>query len=225
VPKRGQDDSSVNATAAAPPALDSAIPASGFSAVRLGEDLLVLGDRLDAGPSTAKVRHPFMPQAQSLAVTVVNAKRLRVSIPAARTLGIVATWPAGIYTLSLKVARPGQPVWTTNSVPFILAPSITVAPSMLQPPAKSFELTLTARPQVHEGQSVVVLFDDIQILAKKPDHPATVDAPSMVKADVPGNIVGLHRVRLRVDGIDSIPVKTTGDAIDFDRDQSVEVQP
>jgi hypothetical protein len=139
--KRGPEDSGINALASAPPTVDSAIPASGFSAVRLGEDLLVLGDRLDARPITANVRHPSMPTPTSLAVTIVNAKQLRVRIPAASTPNVVKAWPAGIYTLSLEVARPGQPAWTTSEVPFILAPSITVAPPTLQPrrprPSKS----------------------------------------------------------------------------------------
>jgi hypothetical protein len=57
------------------------------------------------------------------------------------------------------------------------------------------------------------------------DPPINANAPSIVKADVPGSDVGFHRVRLRVDGIDSIPVMKTGDAIDFDPGQSVEVKP
>ena len=223
--KRGPDDSGVLAVAAPAPTLDSARPASGFGAVRLGEDLLVLGDRLDTGGITASVRHRFMPQARSLPVTAVNARQLRVRIPAANSAtGIAATWPAGIYSLSLEITRPGQPRWTTNDVAFILAPSIGVLPNALQPPAASFEVAITAMPQVHPSQTVVVLFDDVQVPPKPLAAPADADAPSIVKADVPGSVVGFHRVRLRVDGIDSIPVKPGG-AVEFDADQSVEVKP
>jgi hypothetical protein len=151
---------------------------------------------------------------------------LKITIPAAGSAaGIAATWPAGIYSLALDVARPGQSPSSTNDIPFILAPSITVSPRTLQPPAPSFEVTIEAKPQVHPSQTVVVLFDDVQVAPKLLTVPANADAPSIVTADVPGNVTGFHRVRLRVDGIDSIPVVKTGDAIDFDADQSIEVKP
>lgn len=223
--KRGADDQGISAIAAAAPALDQAVPASGFSAVRLGEDLLVFGARLDAGGVTAMVRHPFMPQPQALAVTVIDAGQLKITLPSPATPGVAAAWPAGVYTLSLDVARPGQPSWRTNEVPFVLAPSIVVSPKTLQPPAASFEVTLEAKPQVHPSQTVAVLFDDTQVAAKPIPAPANADAPSIVKADVPGSVTGFHRLRLRVDGIDSIPVKKTGDVVAFDADQSVEVKP
>jgi Pvc16 N-terminal domain len=223
--KRGPDDRGVEAVAALPPALDSATPASGFPAVRLGEDLLILGERLDAGIFTANVRHRLMKEPRPLAVTVVSPGQLKVRIPAAGGGGIAKAWPAGIYSLSLDVARPGQPSWSTNDVPFLLAPSITVEPPIVQPPVASFELTLKATPQVHEDQSFVVLFGDQQIAPSGPlPAPADADAPSTVKVNASGSDEGFHRVRLRVDGIESIPMKTTGDAMDFDPGQSVEVK-
>ncbi len=224
--KRGPADSGVTAVAGAPPVLDSVRPASGFAAARLGEDLLVLGERLDQAGITANVRHRFMTAAQALAVTAVSATQAAVTIPAAGSApGIAAAWPAGIYSLSLQVARPGQPAWTTSDVPFLLAPSITVVPATVQPPVATFELTISAIPQVHPGQTAVVAFDDQQFTPKPIAAPANADAPSIVKADVPGTAAGFHRVRLRVDGIDSVPVKRTGGVVDFDAGQSVEVRP
>jgi hypothetical protein len=223
--KRGPDDRGVDALAAAPPVLDSAVPASGFNAAVLGDDLVIAGERLDAG-ATAMVRHPLMPQPQPLATTIVDAKQLRVTLPAANSApGIAASWPAGIYSLWLSVTRPGKPSWATNEVPFLLAPSIKVAPSTVQPAAASFEVTLTVLPQVHPSQTAIVIFDDVQIAPKASAAPVDADAPSTIKADVPGDAVGVHRIRLRVDGVDSLPMKKTGNVIDFDPDQSVEVKP
>jgi uncharacterized protein DUF4255 len=223
---RGPQDSGVTAIAAAPPALDAAKPASGFGAVRLGEDLFILGERLDASGVTAKVRHSFMPAARTLPVTGMNAGQLKVTLPAAAPAsGVAAAWPAGIYSLWLEVTRPPQPSWATNEVPFVLAPSITVVPKSLQPPTASFEVTILATPQVHPSQAATVLFDDLQLTPKPITLPADADAGSTVKADVPGSVAGFHRVRLRVDGIDSIPMKRVGDTVVFDVDQSVEVKP
>jgi hypothetical protein len=224
--KRGPDDRGVNAVAAAPPTLDSAAPASGLAAVRLGEDLLIRGDRLNAGPVSARVSHPFLPKPQPLTVTSVNAKQVKVTIPDASTPDVVATWPAGIYGLTLEFPRPGQPSWITNEVPFILAPAITVAPAKHKS-NNLLAITIKAQPQIHRSQPVIVIFDDAQIpqtemvVAFAP----TSNGPSEVKANVPANVVGFHRVRLRVGGIDSIPIKKTDDLLDFDPDQSVEVTP
>ncbi|MEA2874602.1 MAG: hypothetical protein QOH67_4830 [Hyphomicrobiales bacterium] len=224
--KRGPDDRGVDAVAAAPPVLDSAVPASGFNAAVLGDDIVIAGERLDLGGATAMLRHPLMPQPQSLATTMVNGNQLRVTLPAANSApGIAAAWPAGIYSLWLSVTRPGKSSWATNEVPFLLAPSIKVAPSTVQPPAAWFEVTLTVLPQVHPSQTGIVIFDDAQIAPRDLAAPANADAPSTITADVPGNAVGVHRIRLRVDGIDSLPMKKTGDVIDFDPDQSVEVKP
>jgi hypothetical protein len=223
--KRGPDDSGVTAVAAAPPTLDSAAAASGLAAVRLGEDLLVRGDRLNAGPVSAQVRHPFMPEPQPLAVTPVNAKQVKVTMPDASTPGVAATWPAGIYGLTLEFPRPGQPSWITNEVPFILAPAITVAPTTGQKSANPLGITIEAQPQIHSSQPVIVIFDDLQIPATNVVFAPTADGPSEVTAAVPVDVAGFHRVRLRVAGIDSIPIKKTDDLLDFDPDQSVEVTP
>ncbi len=222
---RGRGDRGVTTIAAPPPVLKAAQAASGFGAVRLGEDLFILGEQLNAAGVTAKVRHPFMPKEQTLEVTAIDASQLKVTIPADSAPGVPAAWPAGIYALWLEVERPPQPIWSTNEVPFVLAPSVTVAPTTLQPPAATFEVTITAKPQVRPSQIVKVLFGGLQVDPKPLSLPANADAASTVKADVPGDVVGFHRVRLRVDGIDSIPMKRSADGVAFDTDQSVEVKP
>lgn len=221
--KRGLDDRGVSALASAAPTVESAKPASGFNAVRLGEELWILGDRLSAPGVTARVRHRVMREEQSLEVEALGPRGLKVRIPAAApATGVSAHWPAGIY--SLRLVGPKQS-WSTNEVPFLLAPSVVVSPKTLQPPAPSFELSLDATPQVHPSQTVVVLFDDLQVVPKPLADPADDDAPSSVKADVPGSTTGFHRVRLRIDGVDSIAMKKVGETFDFDGDQSVEVKP
>lgn len=231
--KRGAEDRGVFTVAGAAPALDSARPASGLNGIRLGEDLLVFGDRLDGGGITAKVKHHPRPHAEhpaperTLPVTAVDASQLRIAIPAAGSSpGISAGWPAGVYSLRLEVPRPGQDPWITNEIPFTLVPAIVVAPKTVQPPAASFEVTIQATPQLRKEQTATVIFDSLAVEPKTPiPDPADPDAPSVVKADVPGDVVGFHRVRLRVDGVDSIPIKKTAGSYEFDVDQSVEVKP
>jgi hypothetical protein len=222
---RGPDDSGVIAVAALPPVLESSRAATGFGGVRLGEDVIVTGERFDARIAAANVRHPST-VAQKLPVTVIDPNQLKITIPAVNSApGVSAAWPAGIYSLSLDVDRPGQTAWTTNEIPFVVAPSIAVAPTTVQPPAPLVELTIETQPQVRPTQTVAVLFGNTKLPPKSVTAPADSDSPTVLKVDVPGDVIGLHRVRVRVDGIDSIPVVRVGAKIEFDPNQSVEVKP
>ena len=165
---------------------------------------------------------------RSLPVAIVDSRQLRLTIPAAASApGIAGSWPAGLYTLWLEMAKPGSPAWTTLDTPlyFALAPAITVSPVTVQPPVTTFEVTIDAMPQVDARQQVAVLFGDRPVLPKVPAAPADADAPTIVKADLPGTTVGVHRVRLSVDGIESIAAVRTGDVLEFDAALSVEVKP
>jgi len=226
--KRGPEDRGPAAVATAAPVVDSIRTATGFGAVRLGEDLIITGDRLAAGGITASVRHRLMKDPKSLPVTILDAHQLKVTIPAAASApGVAAAWPAGIYSLWLDIVRPDVPPWTTRDQPlyFALAPTITVAPNALQPPAATFEVTVQTIPQVDSRQPVAILFDDVPFAPKPPVAPANADAPSVIKADLPGSVKGIHRVRLNVDGVESIAAVRTGDSFEFDASQSVEVKP
>jgi hypothetical protein len=219
---RGKDDRGIDAIAGAPPALDAARAATGFGAVILGDDLLVEGQRLELPGLAASVRHPLMPAAQPLAVTPVSATQLRVSLPPLGA-GVAAAWPAGIYSLSLILSTPDRPDYATNDVPFALAPVITVTPDA-PPHAGEIAVTITATPQVREGQPVLVIWDGTQVAPASVQTPADPNAPTEVKFKVTTD-AGLHRVRLRVAGVDSILTKATTTGFEFDPAQSVQVLP
>ncbi len=225
---RGKDDRGIDALASAPPSLDSVMIATGFNAAVIGDDLLVNGERLDANGVVARVRHPLMPRPVDLPVTFVNTSQLKVTIPTAPPFdppetGTAAAWPAGMYSLSLVVTRPNGPGWTTNDVPFALAPSITISSSP-PPAAGTFDVTVIATPQVRDGQQALAIWDGTQIVPQTPvttpanDANATTAVTFTVTA-----ATGIHRVRLRVDGIDSIIMKRTGGVLAFDDAQSVNV--
>jgi hypothetical protein len=218
--KRGPDDRGVDAVASAPPLLASAVPASGFPSVRLGEELVVSGERLDGTGLKARVRHPLLANPIDLDVTPVSASTIRLTIPDASVAGTAAKWPAGLYSLSLLVTNPSGTSWTTNDVPFALAPSITVAP--LTHAAGTFAVTVEARPQIRAAQTAVILWDGTQIIPHTPTTAAGDDSPTVVTFDITAAI-GLHRVRLRVGGVDSIPIKRIAGVLDFDPDQTVQV--
>jgi hypothetical protein len=161
-----------------------------------------------------------------LPVTAVSAAEAHITLPApASGSGVSAAWPSGLYSLALELPRPGADPWTTNSTAVLLAPSITVAPTVVQPPAATVALTVQAQPQVRDGPEVSLVFDD-RAVAHQPIAPAAdADAPTTITADVPGHKPGVYRVRLRVDGVESVAVVRTGTTAAFDPLQSVEVKP
>jgi len=77
---------------------------------------------------------------------------------------------------------------------------------------------------LRDGQMALVLFDDQQMPPKTATTAPGDDSPTVIKADVQGD-AGKHLVRLRVDGIETIPIIKTNDQLEFDPTQSVEVTP
>lgn len=206
--KRGPDDSGVTALAGAPPTLDHARAESGFAAVHLGESLIVTGERLGGGGLSALLRHPTFTEPEELPVTVIDATRVKVTIP-----NVAADWPAGLYTLSLLITRPGMAKWTTNSVSFGIAPSI----SFSSPVQVGDEVTLTVSPEVRATQKAIVILGSEQLA------PKSVTATE-VKFDA--DTEGTHLVRLRIDGVDSIPMeKDSNGILQFKTNQLLEVTP
>jgi hypothetical protein len=206
--KRGPDDSGITALASAPPTLDHARAESGFAAVHLNEALILTGERLDGGGLSALLHHPTFSAPEELPVTPIDATHVKVTIPNA-----AADWPAGLYSISLLITRPGMAKWTTNSVAFGLAPTITFT----SPVTVNDEVTLTVSPEIRPAQNVIV------ILGSEQFTPTSITATE-VKFDA--TVEGEHLVRLRIDGVDSIPVEKDANGIlQFKTNQILEVTP
>ncbi len=226
---RGKDDRGFDAIAGSPPAIHAARAASGFSAVTLGNDLVVEGEHLDIAGFKASVRQGLLgsdahPPPVILGVTPVDPTQARVKLPPLGG-GVAAAWPAGIYSIALVLSMPGKPDYATNEVPFALAPVITVTVDFPPAHAGTFDVTIEATPQIREGQTVLVFWDGTPIAPASVTTPLDPNAPTTVKFTVTSE-KGTHRVRLRVDGIDSILMKPkAGGGYEFDPAQSVEVLP
>jgi len=136
----------------------------------------------------------------------------------------LAKWAPGVYTVALIVNRPKLPTWTTNEVPFALAPAITVAPA--NAPAGDVTLTVTCAPRLRDGQRVLLLFGDRQIPVETISTPADPTKPTALTFLVRAAVQGTYVVRLRVDGVDSLPVVLAGapPKPEFDPAQMVTIQ-
>ena len=224
--KRGEEDRGVFSTAAPFATLSEARPPKPFTAARLGDDVALAGEQLDQSEVTARLRSSRLPD--PVALDVASGDRpgeLKIHLPNPSAAGAVAAFAPGFYTVSLVAKRPKGPIWTTNEIALALAPVITVAATPLGP--GDLSLTVTCTPRLREGQRVSIIVGDRQVAPKDVTTPAAPAQPTTVTADVTDLPAGQHVVRLRVDGVDSIPLApVTPDAplkMEFDPNQIVTI--
>jgi hypothetical protein len=228
--KRGPDDEGVVAVAAPSPTLIGVRPAASelLPAMRLGDDLLVSASDLGSGGGlTALFENAPLKVLLSLTpAPLTSAGELTVHLPSiAEDANAMSDWAVGLYLLSLRVTRPDTPVWTTNAVPIALAPLVTVDP--LNAPAGDIVLTLTCTPRLRPEQEAhaTLIFGNQEILPVSIDTPLDVTQPTTLTFNITAVSAGDYLVRLRVQGIDSLPVTVTGTPakFNFDPQQRVHV--
>lgn len=153
---------------------------------------------------------------------------MRVQLPdTAVDPQVPSQWAAGFYTLTGVVQRSGLPAWVTNALPFALAPQVlSRAPDSIAAGALPATLTLTCIPQIRPEQRVSLLFGGREFspdtITTPPDPTAVTTLTVTIDDVLPGDYV----VRLRVDGVDSIPVTFSQTAPpQFDDNQKVTITP
>jgi Pvc16 N-terminal domain len=234
--KRGADDAGNAATAAAFPTLARVRPRISelLPAMRLGDDLLITGSNLnDLASMQVVIENSRAGIVQQITPTVgEKPSEIIAHVPG---LGddpdAINQWAIGLYAVSLQVNRPSLPTATSNAVPIALAPLITVDP--LEAAVGDVALTVTCTPRLRPEQETAVrlIFGSRTIQADTIVTPSTPDTPDMQQPTtltftVPSVLEGDYIVRLRVDGVDSLPVTISGSPakFEFDPQQTVNVK-
>lgn len=191
------------------PTLDSVYPSLDHfkgqldrPAARIGEPLTLIGNTLGATPLTVKFSHPLLATPNVVTINAPHdATRVDVPIP-----NDPVNWPAGIYGVTISTpSNPPTPVYTTNTLPVPLAPTITNIATGISN-ASVAVLTLQVTPEVRPDQKVALIIDGRLI------PPDTTGGGSSLTFTVPDPPTGGHPpdppvyLRLRVDGIDSIVI-------------------
>jgi hypothetical protein len=223
--RRGEADRGVHTVPLLSPILRQVRPPGSKPSAELGDRLTVVGENLGAAGMMVRVRHPQLDDPIELAPdSRGSATELGVQLPAVTDSEVPANWPAGIYTLSLLVQRPELPPWTTNEVPFALAPQVEVtSPVTRQAPQGNVSLELDCLPQVRSEQRVALLFGDREIGVDSVVTPTAPDLPSALTFQVSSAQPGEYVLRVRVDGVDSIPVDFESTPPQFDDEQKVTI--
>ena len=224
--KRGADDRGPAATTARAPTLEVIRYPNSQPAARLGEEVVIRCSGFDLAKtklrfSSARIEQPLT--LVPLAGDVPNEVKFKlpaiVDVPA-----VMPTWVPGLYTVAAVVGTDDETKLVSNELAFALAPTIAVAPTITVTPGhpnlRDVALAVTSAPLCREGQRMLLVFGDRQIEPFKPDpppQPASSPDPSKpyepkftaskVEPNKPNET---YLVRLRVDGVDSIPVTYSG---------------
>jgi len=227
--KRGPDDRGPVARGVPAPVLSGIRPAASdlLPAMRLGDDLVVSGTNLPSGAATLQLESVRLGIQRALIATPgAVTGQLAAHVPSvAEDPDAMSGWGVGVYTAAIRIAEPGLPAWLTNGVPIALAPLIVVTP--LTAAAGTVTLTVTCTPRLRPEQEAQarLLFGDTAIKADSITTPVNPLDPTTLKFTVSGVVTGGYLVRLRVDGIDSLPITLSGSPpkFDFDSKQMVKV--
>jgi hypothetical protein len=236
---RGAQDTGVATMAGTAAVLKGLIPPDSQPAARLGERVAVVGNNLTAAQTVIRFTSLWHvpegePPAEQVELSPVpgdRAGRLDVVVPdQPDDAAAFGRWVPGFYTAAAVTARLGLPVAASNEVGFALAPQITVTPHGEAAVAIGGILTATCVPRIRDGQRVLLLLGDRQLAPETLANPASGDPgfdtiPTTLTFTVPALDPGTYLVRLRVDGVDSIPVLRAGPRklASFDPDQQVNV--
>lgn len=202
-------------------------PTHGKPAAELGDVVLLRGTRFGDEEMHARLRHSRLDTLLSLPLEAEQSDtEVQFRLPNASDPGTPEAWPAGFYAVELVVQRPTPPNWTTNRLPFGLAPTITgITPMTQAVGAQPFDLTLTCTPQILSDQRTVLLMGDQEITPTSVTTPGDPDSDTTLIFPIDGLEAGDYVIRLRVDGVDSIPIDFTSSLPQFDSNQTVVITP
>jgi hypothetical protein len=183
---------------------------------RLGETLTLRGQNLEADVIAVRFDHRLLDEPIEIPAAARTATELRVDVPDAP-----ADWPAGLYGLTVVLRPEEEDEQTTNALPLLLAPKITTdpMPTSAAPNAEgTATLALSCSPEVRPKQQVSLFLGDREVLAEA--HPQPTATLTFEIRNAP---LGEHRLRLRVDGVDSLLVNRSTWPPTFDETQKVEI--
>ncbi|NOZ53818.1 MAG: DUF4255 domain-containing protein [Gammaproteobacteria bacterium] len=224
--RRGEDNQGADVVAAPSPSLSGLRFPNQKPGAEFGDTFTLLGEQLNSEDITLRLQHPLLDEPINIPVEAGQSEtEMVVQLPElADDAELGFKWPAGFYALSLVMQRPGTPTWTSNSVSMPFSPKIeSIDPA--NAPAGDVVITVECLPQIKEGQGVTLLFSDRTIKPDSVTTPADPTARSILIFTIENALARTepYVLRLRVDGVDSIPVDFSGDIPQFADNQKVTI--
>jgi hypothetical protein len=212
------------------PTLFAAAPPAQQLAARLGEAITVSGVHLAGTGVRALLTHRLVTTPIEFAVTP-NASGTSFAFTLPNDAAAQVNLPAGLWRLVVRLTPTGETTEReTNAIGLQIAPAVVLAadaglglpaPVLTRggtPPRVS--VRLAARPQVRLAQEARLIIGTQEAVARPRNA-----ASDVLEFDFPNSLpAGAQRVRLRVDGVDSVLVLRSGpSAPSFDTTQVLTV--
>jgi len=211
--RRGEEDRGVNTVVGpfptierihigAPEARDRGPRPPSYPSAQLGAMVTIMGRNLGGETVTIRFDHARLSISKSVVVPLEDRSNSELAIVVPNDAPSQLEWAAGLYTVAVIVTH-GAAERTTNQLPLSFAPKIVgiAPPNPVAPVSGNVTLTITCHPQVRPTQRATLLIADREVAAQA--HPADTDTLEFLVEDVP--IVTDAVVRLRIDGVDSLP--------------------
>jgi hypothetical protein len=224
--KRGANDQGPEVFASAPVSLSGLKFENNKPAAELGDTVTLLGNQLSSDDALVRFRHPLLETPIDLPPqTSSNREEMDVQLPdVAGNPSLGSQWPAGFYTASLFIEPSDSPSRCSNSVAMPLAPGIELV-NPASAPAGAVALTVECLPQIRDGQDVLLLFGERMVEPDSVTTPPDPTATSVLSFTISDAVASPapYTLRLRVDGVDSIPVDFSGSTPQFDATAQVTI--
>lgn len=223
--RRGSNDQGPAVIAGAMAELNGLRFANHKPTAELGDLITLLGKHLTARDTIVRLEHELLDAPIELTPEqTLDSTEMNVKLPDfADDANLGANWPAGFYRLSLVTQQAGINR-KSNSIALQLSPQIELV-NPTAAPAGNINLTVECLPQVRAGQQVSLYFGSRQIAAASivpvvnPTQNSTINF-LVEDAEASANA---YTLRIRIDGVDSIPIDFSNPVPQFDPAQQVTV--
>jgi hypothetical protein len=189
-------------------------------AARLGETVRLEGHHLDGTAAVVRFAHRLLTTPNEVTVGAsADPTGIDVALPSGGTTA--ADWPAGVYTVTVTLIRPGDTDPRTSSVAaMLLAPEPQLPPTTVARDAGTQRVTVTldVSPEVRPAQEAELTLGGDSALADA--HTTQTGTLTFHFGAVPP---GAQWVRLTVDGVESNLLDRSVEPPAFDPSQSVAV--
>lgn len=189
-------------------------------AARLGEPVRVAGHHLDGTSAVVRFAHRLLDPPNEITVGAsTDTSGIDVTLPS----GAAAEqqWPAGVYTVTVELVRPGETMPRVSNVgAMLLAPEPQLPPSSITRDGTTHRVTVTldVKPQLRPEQDATLTLGGDSGLVDA--HPTATSTLTFELGVVPS---GAQWVRLTVDGVESLLLDRSVEPPAFDSTQTVAV--
>jgi hypothetical protein len=223
---RGKDNRGAKTSTGLSAALQKVVLPHNLPSCEIGDEVTIQGDSIDVDSEIHFAnRHQHLIDG-SLNIEEIVKKPGSNSAPGNIVVKLddPSEWSAGLYTVYAIIPRGDDPSIATNDLPLSVAPKVTLSNVTISPTGspilRNVDLVITIDPKVLSGQKVYLLFGNKQVLWNPNPRPKTADT---VKFQIKDVEIGQYLVRLRVDGVDSMPFDLNSQPLSFDNSQKVVV--